>query len=74
MAGTQFHPEFLSGPTRPHPMFKEFVAAVRELVGDFSNGVNGAVQGGNGADNLDIGENAKQESIRDSQASSTSNA
>ena len=74
MAGTQFHPEFLSGPTRPHPMFREFLGAVCEVVGDFSNGVNGAVQGGNGADNLDIGENAKQQSIRDSQASSNLNA
>ena len=27
MAGTQFHPEFLSRPTRPHPLFREFVAA-----------------------------------------------
>ena len=25
MAGTQFHPEFLSRPVRPHPMFREFV-------------------------------------------------
>ena len=28
MAGTQFHPEFLSRPTAPHPLFKEFVGAV----------------------------------------------
>lgn len=25
MAGTQFHPEFLSRPTKPHPMFQEFI-------------------------------------------------
>jgi CTP synthase len=25
--GTQFHPEFLSRPERPHPLFREFVAA-----------------------------------------------
>lgn len=25
--GTQFHPEFLSRPNRPHPLFREFVAA-----------------------------------------------
>jgi CTP synthase len=25
--GTQFHPEFLSRPDRPHPLFREFVAA-----------------------------------------------
>ena len=26
MAGTQFHPEFLSRPTKPHPLFREFIA------------------------------------------------
>ncbi|HHY97413.1 MAG TPA: C26 family cysteine hydrolase domain-containing family, partial [Firmicutes bacterium] len=25
--GTQFHPEFQSRPNRPHPLFKDFVAA-----------------------------------------------
>ena len=25
--GTQFHPEFLSRPNRPHPLFREFVRA-----------------------------------------------
>ena len=25
--GTQFHPEFLSRPQRPHPLFREFIAA-----------------------------------------------
>ncbi|MBE3520223.1 MAG: CTP synthase [Firmicutes bacterium] len=28
--GTQFHPEFLSRPARPHPLFREFVAAALE--------------------------------------------
>ena len=28
MLGTQFHPEFLSRPTRPHPLFLEFVQAI----------------------------------------------
>ena len=28
MIGTQFHPEFRSRPTRPHPLFVEFVKAV----------------------------------------------
>jgi len=28
MVGTQFHPEFLSRPNRPHPMFMAFVQAV----------------------------------------------
>ncbi len=28
MLGTQFHPEFLSRPTRPHPLFKAFVSAI----------------------------------------------
>ena len=27
MLGTQFHPEFLSRPNRPHPLFSAFVAA-----------------------------------------------
>ncbi len=27
MVGSQFHPEFKSRPTRPHPLFKSFVAA-----------------------------------------------
>ena len=27
--GTQFHPEFLSRPTRPHPLFVSFMQAVR---------------------------------------------
>ncbi|HEU5314852.1 MAG TPA: CTP synthase [Chloroflexota bacterium] len=28
--GTQFHPEFKSRPNRPHPLFRDFVAACRE--------------------------------------------
>ena len=28
MVGVQFHPEFKSKPTAPHPLFKEFIAAV----------------------------------------------
>jgi CTP synthase len=27
MLGTQFHPEFLSRPDRPHPLFRDFVGA-----------------------------------------------
>jgi CTP synthase len=30
--GTQFHPEFKSRPDRPHPLFKDFVAAARAHV------------------------------------------
>jgi len=30
MLGTQFHPEFLSRPTRPHPLFVGFIKAVNE--------------------------------------------
>jgi CTP synthase len=30
MIGTQFHPEFRSRPDRPHPLFRELVAAARE--------------------------------------------
>jgi CTP synthase len=27
MLGTQFHPELKSRPNRPHPLFRDFVAA-----------------------------------------------
>ena len=30
MLGTQFHPEFLSRPTRPHPLFVSFLKAVKK--------------------------------------------
>jgi len=30
MVGSQFHPEFLSRPNRPHPLFRGFVEAARE--------------------------------------------
>jgi CTP synthase len=30
MLGTQFHPEFLSRPNRPHPLFVAFLKAVRK--------------------------------------------
>lgn len=33
MLGTQFHPEFLSRPNRPHPLFLEFLDAVRKHAG-----------------------------------------
>ncbi len=33
MVGTQFHPEFLSRPTRPHPLFRAFVKAAAERAG-----------------------------------------
>ena len=29
MVGVQFHPEFLSRPNRPHPLFREFIAAAK---------------------------------------------
>jgi CTP synthase len=38
MLGTQFHPEFLTRPNRPHPLFRAFVAAVA------ARGVKGAGQ------------------------------
>jgi CTP synthase len=31
MLGTQFHPELQSRPNRPHPLFREFVAAARAI-------------------------------------------
>lgn len=30
MLGSQFHPEFLSRPNRPHPLFRKFVETVRD--------------------------------------------
>ena len=33
MLGTQFHPEFLSRPNRPHPLFLKFMKAVRDHSG-----------------------------------------
>jgi CTP synthase len=33
MVGTQFHPEFLSRPNRPHPLFVAFLKAVRNRLG-----------------------------------------
>lgn len=33
MLGTQFHPEFLSRPNRPHPLFVAFLKAVKEKAG-----------------------------------------
>jgi CTP synthase len=28
--GVQFHPEFLSRPLRPHPLFRDFIAAAKK--------------------------------------------
>ncbi|MBI2941232.1 MAG: CTP synthase [Chloroflexi bacterium] len=32
MVGSQFHPEFKSRPTRPHPLFREFIAAAKQTL------------------------------------------
>ena len=32
MVGVQFHPEFLSRPTNPHPLFRAFIAASRSVL------------------------------------------
>lgn len=37
MVGTQFHPEFLSRPQRPHPLFKAFVQASCDHAGIETN-------------------------------------
>lgn len=31
MVGSQFHPEFLSRPMRPHPLFAGFIKAAKEF-------------------------------------------
>jgi CTP synthase len=33
MVGSQFHPEFLSRPNRPHPLFRAFIEAVAVRAG-----------------------------------------
>ncbi|MDD4875918.1 MAG: CTP synthase [Dehalococcoidales bacterium] len=32
MLGCQFHPEFGSRPTRPHPLFRDFIGAAKEIL------------------------------------------
>ena len=32
MVGVQFHPEFLSRPNRPHPLFRDFVEAAKHTL------------------------------------------
>ncbi|MCH7811304.1 MAG: CTP synthase [Chloroflexi bacterium] len=38
MVGSQFHPEFLSRPLRPHPLFREFVSAAVAYAADRGDG------------------------------------
>ena len=40
MRATQFHPEFLSRPNRPHPLFLAFLDAVRKQAGVRMDRVN----------------------------------
>ena len=32
MVGSQFHPEFLSRPNNPHPLFREFVNVAKKII------------------------------------------
>jgi len=32
MVGSQFHPEFLSRPNRPHPLFRDFIGAAKDVL------------------------------------------
>jgi CTP synthase len=45
MVGSQFHPEFLSRPMRPHPLFSGFLKAAKEKNGkrwvEIESGKNG---------------------------------
>ncbi|MGQ0604163.1 MAG: CTP synthase [Anaerolineales bacterium] len=41
MVGTQFHPEFLSRPNRPHPLFRALIAAATERQAATQQSVNG---------------------------------
>ena len=38
MVGSQFHPEFLSRPMKPHPLFSGFIKAAKERIGKKQNG------------------------------------
>ena len=38
MLGSQFHPEFRSRPTRPHPLFVAFIDAIRQQTGLITSG------------------------------------
>ncbi|MDP2975073.1 MAG: hypothetical protein Q8N45_02550, partial [Anaerolineales bacterium] len=40
MLGSQFHPEFLSRPNRPHPLFLAFVKAARQSSESTSQRIN----------------------------------
>ncbi len=40
MLGSQFHPEFRSRPTRPHPLFAAFIRAARQHAGLIKGGEN----------------------------------
>ena len=39
MVGVQFHPEFLSRPDRPHPLFREFIGVAKETLREGSQHV-----------------------------------
>jgi CTP synthase len=45
--GTQFHPEFLSRPTNPHPLFRDFIGAAKQTLPEGSQRelpLNGTVE------------------------------
>jgi len=41
MLGTQFHPEFLSRPNRPHPLFSAFIRAAKDRLNSSGSRSNG---------------------------------
>jgi CTP synthase len=45
----QFHPEFKSRPTRPHPLFRDFIGAAVAFNGKRVPARAGAASGGSGA-------------------------
>ena len=74
MAGTQFHPEFLSGPTRPHPMFREFIRVVSNGAVKTPNGANSTTNGGNGKDSLGLERDTNSKALYGSHSASTTDA
>lgn len=49
MVGSQFHPEFRSRPTRPHPLFVAFVRAAAQRFATLQSAAEGAANGAAGS-------------------------
>ena len=52
MLGTQFHPEFKSRPTSPHPLFSAFIRAAIQRYTRSGDGTEQALQSSNGSQHI----------------------